>query len=68
MSTRFFTNHSERTLFKKFRGVFENNPAIERFDALVGYPLQQDNNSPVSAAARPLDTTPDIILSESFDQ
>jgi superfamily II DNA or RNA helicase len=37
MSTRFFTNHSEQTLFKKFRGVFENNPDIERFDALVGY-------------------------------
>ena len=32
------------------------------------YPLQQDNATPVSAAARPLDTTPDIILSESFDQ
>jgi hypothetical protein len=37
MSTRFFTNHSEQTSFKKFRGVFENNPDIERFDALVGY-------------------------------
>jgi hypothetical protein len=24
--------------------------------------------APVSAAARPLDTTPDIILSESFDK
>jgi len=31
------------------------------------YPLQQDNQAPVSSAARPLDTTPDIILSESFD-
>jgi superfamily II DNA/RNA helicase len=31
------------------------------------YPLQSDNAAPVSAAARPLDTTPDIILSESFD-
>jgi superfamily II DNA/RNA helicase len=37
MSTRFFTNHGEQTLFKKFRGVFESNPDIERFDALVGY-------------------------------
>ena len=37
MSTRFFTNHSEQTLFKKFRGVFENDSDIERFDALVGY-------------------------------
>jgi hypothetical protein len=32
------------------------------------YPLQQASETPVSAAARPLDTTPDIILSESFDQ
>jgi superfamily II DNA/RNA helicase len=37
MSTRFFTNHGEQTLFKKFQGVFENNPDIEWFDALVGY-------------------------------
>ena len=37
MRTRFFTNHGEQTLFKKFRGVFESNPDIERFDALVGY-------------------------------
>jgi hypothetical protein len=37
MSTRFFTNHGEQTLFKKFQGVFESNIDIERFDALVGY-------------------------------
>jgi superfamily II DNA or RNA helicase len=37
MSTRFFTNHGEQTLLRKFRGVFENNPDIEWFDALVGY-------------------------------
>jgi len=37
MSTRFFTNHGEQTLFKKFQGVFESNPDIEWFDALVGY-------------------------------
>ncbi len=37
MSTRFFTNHGEQTLFKKFQGVFESNADIERFDALVGY-------------------------------
>lgn len=37
MSTRFFTNHGEQTLFKKFQGVFQNNPDIEWFDALVGY-------------------------------
>jgi len=37
MSSRFFTNHGEQTLFKKFQGVFESNPDIEWFDALVGY-------------------------------
>jgi hypothetical protein len=37
MSTRFFTNHGEQTLFKKLQGVFESNPDIEWFDALVGY-------------------------------
>jgi superfamily II DNA or RNA helicase len=37
MSTRFFTNHGEQTLFRKFQGVFESNSDIERFDALVGY-------------------------------
>lgn len=37
MSTRFFTNHGERTLLEKFKGVFQNNPDIEWFDALVGY-------------------------------
>jgi hypothetical protein len=37
MSTRFFTNHGEQTLVRKFRGVFENNADIEWFDALVGY-------------------------------
>ena len=37
MSTRFFTNHGDQTLLKKFQGVFENNPDIEWFDALVGF-------------------------------
>src|SRR6476620_949687 len=37
MNSRFFTNHGQQTLFKKFQGVFENNSAIEWFDALVGY-------------------------------
>jgi hypothetical protein len=37
MSTRFFTNHGDQTLLRKFQGVFENNPDIEWFDALVGY-------------------------------
>ena len=32
------------------------------------YPLQQADPAPVtSAVARPLDTAPEIILSESFD-
>ena len=37
MSTRFFTNNDKQTLYNKFKGVFENNPDIEAFDALVGY-------------------------------
>lgn len=37
MSSRFFTNHGEQTLLKKFQGVFDNNPDIEWFDALVGF-------------------------------
>ena len=37
MSTKFFTNDSENTLIKKFEGVFEHNPGIQHFDAVVGY-------------------------------
>jgi superfamily II DNA or RNA helicase len=37
MSTRFFTNLGQTTLLDKFRGIFESNPDIARFDALVGY-------------------------------
>jgi superfamily II DNA or RNA helicase len=37
MSTRFFTNHGDQTLLKKFQGIFDNNPDIQWFDALVGY-------------------------------
>lgn len=37
MSTRFFTNKEKNTLLDKFRGVFEHNKDISRFDALVGY-------------------------------
>ncbi|MFN4804848.1 MAG: hypothetical protein ACK5LH_02610, partial [Akkermansiaceae bacterium] len=37
MSTRFFTNDNSNTLLKKFEGIFDNNPDIARFDALVGY-------------------------------
>jgi superfamily II DNA/RNA helicase/HKD family nuclease len=37
MSTKFFTNHDDNTLLKKFEGVFAYNPNIHYFDALVGY-------------------------------
>ena len=32
------------------------------------YPLQQPDNTTVTSAPHALDTTPDIILSESFDK
>ena len=35
MSTRFFTNHGDQTLLRKFRGIFENNPDIERLALLM---------------------------------
>lgn len=35
---KFFTNQDHKdTLLEKFKGIFENNPDIERFDALIGY-------------------------------
>ena len=37
MSTKFFTNQGSNTLLDKFRGIFEHNRDIVRFDALVGY-------------------------------
>lgn len=37
MSTKFFTNQDQNTLFNKFKGVFENNKDVHAFDALVGY-------------------------------
>jgi len=37
MSTRFFTNHGDQTLLRKFQGVFESNTDIEWFDARVGF-------------------------------
>lgn len=37
MSTKFFTNRDQNTLFNKFKGVFENNRDVEFFDAFVGY-------------------------------
>ncbi len=37
MPTRFFTNTEHNTLLSKFEGIFEHNPDLKRFDALVGY-------------------------------
>ncbi len=37
MSSKFFTNDCDKTLFNKFVAVFEHNPQISEFDALVGY-------------------------------
>lgn len=35
---KFFTNQEQgHTLIEKFKGIFEANPDIERFDALIGY-------------------------------
>src|ERR1700743_1644709 len=37
MSTNFFTNQGENTLYKKFAGVFEHMKNIEVFKAVIGY-------------------------------
>ncbi len=37
MSTKFFTNNEENTLFNKLKGVFKHNKSINNFDVLVGY-------------------------------
>lgn len=37
MTPRFFTNDNANTLLKKFEVIFEHNPNLARFDALVGY-------------------------------
>ncbi len=37
MTTKFFTNQNSNTLIEKFRGIFEHNPDIVQFDALIGY-------------------------------
>ncbi|MCG2716399.1 MAG: phospholipase D-like domain-containing protein, partial [Candidatus Marinimicrobia bacterium] len=37
MSTKFFTNFGQNTLFKKFEGIFAYNKDIQFFDALVGF-------------------------------
>lgn len=35
---KFFTNQDQtNSLFEKFKGIFEANPDIEQFDALIGY-------------------------------
>ncbi|MEP2771976.1 MAG: helicase-related protein [Fulvivirga sp.] len=37
MSTKFFTNNEEKTLFKKFSGILENMKDVYAFHAVVGY-------------------------------
>ena len=37
MGTKFFTNQGSNTLLEKFKGIFNNNPDIVQFDALIGY-------------------------------
>ena len=37
MSTQFFTNRDNNSLFTKFQGILEHIPNLHSFDALVGY-------------------------------
>ena len=37
MSSNFFTNQGENTLYKKFEGVFEHMQNIEYFKSVIGY-------------------------------
>ncbi|MEA3504072.1 MAG: phospholipase D-like domain-containing protein [Bacteroidota bacterium] len=37
MSTKFFTNNKDNTVFQKFKGIFENMKDIYAFHAVVGY-------------------------------
>lgn len=37
MSTKFFTNNEDNTVFQKFKGIFENMKDIYAFHAVVGY-------------------------------
>jgi hypothetical protein len=37
MSTKFFTNETDNSLFKKFAGAFENIANLYAFHAVVGY-------------------------------
>lgn len=37
MSTKFFTNTEDKTVFQKFKGILENMKDIYAFHAVVGY-------------------------------
>lgn len=37
MQTKFFTNESSNSLYRKFIGTFENNEYLYVFHAVVGY-------------------------------
>jgi len=37
MSTKFFTNTEENTVFHKFKGILENMKDVFAFHAVVGY-------------------------------
>ena len=37
MSTKFFTNAQDRTLFDKFKGIIAGMPNLHAFYAVVGY-------------------------------
>lgn len=37
MSTKFFTNNEDNTVFQKFKGIFENMKDVYAFHAVVGY-------------------------------
>jgi predicted thioesterase len=37
MSTKFFTNTEEKTIFQKFKGILENMKDVYAFHAVVGY-------------------------------
>ena len=37
MSSKFFTNETDNSLFKKFTGAFENIANLYAFHAVVGY-------------------------------
>ena len=37
MSSKFFTNNSERSMFDKFKGIIEHMKDLYAFHAVVGY-------------------------------